>query len=69
MGRHRQEPYEEWAATWNEQNPDVWLAPLTGSRTERQVRPTLTERGLRLARRVGLRAQRLRQALAKGGPR
>lgn len=51
--------------------PEQWMEPLRtgGSRTERHLRQTMRQRGLLLAKRVGRRALRLRQALAKGGRR
>ncbi|MBB2914913.1 hypothetical protein FHS43_006225 [Streptosporangium becharense] len=70
MGRHRYDSHlDEWAATWREQNPDAWLAPLRtgGTRTERRIRQTLAQRGLLLVKRAGRRALRLRRALVKGG--
>ena len=58
----------EWERIWRSQNPDEWMEPLRhgGSRVEREMRKTYRERGLLLAKRVGRRARRLRQALARG---
>ncbi|MGW5259622.1 hypothetical protein ACWEQG_01525 [Microbispora sp. NPDC004025] len=76
MGRHTapqrkltDDVLAEWEQLWRSQNPDEWMGPLRrgGSRVEQRMRQTYRDRGLLLAKRVGRKALRLRQAISKGG--
>lgn len=65
--KHTADVLSEWEQIWRSQNPDEWMEPLRhgGSRVEQRMRQTYRDRGLLLAKRVGRKARRLRQALAR----